>query len=138
MKKCTVLLTEDDHEDAEFMRQALELNSFSGNIHHLSNGLQLLHKLNECKSGNTLPELIILDLNMPFKTGVEVLKEMNADPEYQKIPVAVVTASLKKEDEELCAKLGCQLYIRKPVRFNEYQQIGKKIVAHLRTRFPFC
>ena len=132
------MITEDDAEDADFMRQALHSNAFAGNIEHFMNGAQLMNKLSQCKAENALPEMIILDLNMPLKSGIEVLKEMNTDPDLQKIPVAVVTASLRKEDEEACDTLGCELYLRKPVRFNEYEKIGSQIVSKLRSKFAYC
>ncbi len=138
MKKCTVMITEDDSEDAEFMRQALQANSFGGDIEHYQNGVELLKQLSKCKAEKSLPEMIILDLNMPLKNGLEVLREMHTDPDYKQIPVAVLTASLRKEDEIACDTLGCKLFIRKPVRFNDYKQIASDIVSHLRSRFTYC
>lgn len=137
-KKCTVFITEDDDDDAVFLKQALVNTSFGGNIEHMKNGRQLLDKLFALKQDCTLPELIILDLNMPFKGGLEVLSVMNDDPEYKKIPVAVVTASLNKEDETNCRKLGCELYRKKPMRMADYQLIAADIVKLLRSRFAYC
>ncbi len=137
-KKCTVFITEDDHDDASFLKQALIDSSFNGNIEHLDNGRLLLDKLNDSKQKKSLPELIILDLNMPLKGGLEVLSVMNADPEYKSIPVAVVTASLNNEDEVRCKRLGCDLFRKKPVRLSDYQIIATDIVTLLRSRFAHC
>ena len=138
MKKCLVLITEDDTEDAEFMKQALRENAFNGDIEHLTNGVQLMNKLSQMKNSNMLPEMIILDLNMPLKNGIEVLNDMNNDIAYKNIPVVVVTASLKKEDEINCNKLGCDLYIKKPVRFTEYNDIASRVLSRMKARFPYC
>ena len=137
-KKCTVIITEDDKEDADFLQQAFINSSFTGNIQHLGDGVQLMNKLSELKNTGTLPELIVLDLNMPYKNGLEVLEEMNNDPEYKKIPVAVLTASLHHQDEENCGSLGCDLFIRKPIRFDEYNHIAERMVVHIRERFSYC
>lgn len=137
-KNCTVFITEDDKEDADFLRQALIDSSFNGKIEHLADGVQLMNKLSRLKNTGNLPELIVLDLNMPYKSGIEVLTEMSQDPEYKKIPVAVLTASLRKQDEENCDSLGCDLYLTKPIRFSEYKSIAGRILSHIRQRFSYC
>lgn len=137
-KHCTVLITEDDHEDASFLQQALRENSFKGNIEHVENGVQLLSKLIEMKSLNLLPEMIVLDLNMPLKGGLEVLNEMSTDDTLKRIPVAVVTASLRNEDELTCSRLGCDLYFRKPIKMKEYTDLASRLVGHIRSKHPYC
>ncbi|MCE3283132.1 MAG: response regulator [Chitinophagaceae bacterium] len=137
-KICQVLITEDDQEDAAFMKEALMNNSFGGDISVFSNGLTLLEQLTRMKAHGRLPELVILDLNMPFKTGLEVLSEMKQDPSYRAIPVVVLTASLRQQDEDHCAALGCERFLRKPVRMTEYTQIATDILNLLRQRSPYC
>jgi len=137
-KKCKVLITEDDAEDATFLQQALLQQSFKGDIELLANGRLLMDKLAILKAANALPELIILDLNMPLKSGMEVLNDVNNDPDYRTIPIAVVTASLRKEDEAYCGSKGCQLYLRKPLRFNEYSRMAAQILSLMRQRFNYC
>lgn len=137
-KRCTVLLTEDDQEDADIMQQALIENAFTGTIQHLTNGKQLMAKLSELKNEGVLPEMIILDLNMPFMNGLEVLNSMSNEPDYKNIPIAVVTASLRSEDEKFCDSKGCSLYFKKPVRFVEYKGIAASIVALIKSKFHYC
>jgi two-component system response regulator len=138
MKKCTVIITEDDNEDAEFLQQALRERSFDGEIQRMTDGVQLMTRLSEMKISDTLPEMIILDLNMPFKNGLEVLADMNTDDRLKQIPVTVVTASLRKEDEDTCDSLGCELYMRKPVRYRQYMDIASEIISHIKRKFPYC
>ncbi len=138
MNKCTVIITEDDNEDAEFMQQALREKSFKGNIQRMTDGVQLMTRLTEMKKSNVLPEMIILDLNMPLKNGLEVLADMNTDDSLKTIPVAVVTASLRKEDEDTCGSLGCNLYLKKPGRLKEYEEIASRIIVHIKERYPYC
>jgi len=138
MKKCTVIITEDDNEDAEFLHQALRETSFRGNIQRMTNGLQLMTTLSELKSSNMLPEMIILDLNMPFKNGLDVLADMNSDDTLKNIPVAIVTASLRKEDEDTCGNLGCDLYMKKPVRLIEYREVASRIMKRIKQKYPHC
>ena len=138
MKKCTVIITEDDNEDAEFLRQALLERSFDGEIQRMANGVQLMTRLSEMKISDDLPEMIILDLNMPFKGGLEVLADIQVDETLKTIPVTVVTASLRKEDEDNCGALGCELYLKKPVRYREYMDIASEIISRIKLRFPYC
>jgi DNA-binding response OmpR family regulator len=138
-KKCTVLIIEDDNDDAFFLEQALIKSSFGGNIEHLKDGRELLDRLLLIKQQEQdFPELLVLDLNMPFKSGLDVLSEMNNDAELKNIPVAVVTSSLRNHDKIKCEQLGCDLYINKPVRFSGYYQIAGDLLTLLRSRFHYC
>lgn len=66
------------------------------------------------------PDLILLDLNLPKKSGIEVLSEINQDADLSTIAVIVVTTSAVEADLEMCKDLGARLCITKPLDFEEY------------------
>ncbi len=137
-KKCKVIITEDDYDDADFLKDALRQNQFQGDIEHIENGEKLMRQLLALKQENLLPELIVLDLNMPFKSGYDVLVEMKSDPQLQNIPIAVVTASIRNEDKTYCDERGCSLFERKPISVHEYSDIAYRIVHLLKRQYSYC
>jgi CheY-like chemotaxis protein len=74
-----------------------------------------------------LPSLILLDLKMPRVNGFEVLKELKKDEKLRVLPVIVFTSSEKNEDIELAYRLGCNSYIVKPVKFDEFIKVMEEI-----------
>ncbi len=74
-----------------------------------------------------MPDLILLDLNLPKKNGREVLAEIKADPELRLIPVVIMTVSQDERDILESYRLHANCYIRKPVKFGEFIEIVKSI-----------
>jgi len=131
IKKCDVILADDDADDRMFLVEALQDNSFSGHLCEAENGKSLLEIL-EYKKANPnkiLPYLIVLDLNMPLLNGFEVLKILKNDNDLNKIPVVVLTSSSRKEDENICKNAGCLRYIRKPHSISGYSVIAKELLS---------
>jgi DNA-binding response OmpR family regulator len=114
-----VYLVDDDADDLEIVQEALAQNSYKGPVLPLNNGQTLIDQL----SINDLspePKVIILDLNMPLLNGFQALQLIRKHPNYGSIPVIVLTASSSKEDEIKSFELGCNFYITKPTRMDEY------------------
>lgn len=121
-----VYLVDDDVDDIEFVEHALFENSYKGPVNKMPNGKVLMDLLNT-QGAVAKPDVILLDLNMPLKNGFEALQEIKNNPSLKNIPVVILTASSKKEDEIRCYELGCNLFYTKPSNLDDYNPIVKTI-----------
>ncbi len=131
-KPITILLAEDDPDDALMAREALEENRLSNKLVIVGDGEQLMDYL-YCRNSfadrppGDLPGLILLDLNMPKKDGREALKEIKSDPKLKIIPIVVLTTSKAEEDIFKTYNLGVNSFITKPVSFESLVEIMKTL-----------
>jgi CheY-like chemotaxis protein len=94
-----VLLVEDDPGDAGLIRRALTQSRLSLNLTWVEDGEEALNYLRDARpSGAMRPDLVLLDLNMPKKSGHTVLAEIRADPQLTDLPVVILTTSQAEED----------------------------------------
>ena len=123
----TILSIEDNRPDFELLKTALEkIEGLFLNIINVSNGkkaIDFIYKKEDYKNAPT-PDLIILDINLPFMDGKEVLKCLKKDEEYRMIPVIIFSNSESSSDIEETYKLYANSYITKT--FN-VQEVFKKI-----------
>lgn len=111
-REAHILLVEDDRVYADLIREALKDSNLPHRLDLATDGdeaLDLLPRL--------LPHLVLLDLNLPRKSGLEVLQEMQMDPALKSIPVIVMTNSRSQDDVVRCYEHNCNAYIRKPLGF---------------------
>ncbi len=117
-----VLLVEDDPGDVLMTREAFEHYRIPNSLHVVGDGEQALHFLR--KTGDfadaPTPGLILLDLNLPRRNGLEVLAELKADDALLSIPVVVLTTSQAQEDIVRSYSLHANAYISKPVDFEKF------------------
>jgi CheY-like chemotaxis protein len=117
-----VLLVEDDPGDVLMTREAFEHYQIRNNLYVVSDGEQAMHFLR--KTGDyaevPTPGLILLDLNLPRRNGLEVLAELKADNDLLSIPVVVLTTSQAQEDILRSYALHANAYISKPVDFEKF------------------
>ncbi len=127
----TVLLVEDDPAHTALIEQNLRRGGIHNDIVSLSDGHQALDYLygrGEFKGRPRAASLLmLLDLKIPGVDGIQVLETVKADPELQNIPVIIVTASSEQEEIERCYKLGCNLYIPKPVEYESFASIIREL-----------
>jgi CheY-like chemotaxis protein len=114
-----VYLVDDDVDDLEIVQEALITHSYKGPVITASNGKVLMDQLNN-QHFLSRPDVILLDLNMPLKNGFQALQEIKDDPSLKSIPVIILTASSRKEDEARCFELGCSFYFTKPSKLSDY------------------
>jgi CheY-like chemotaxis protein len=119
----TILIADDDPDDRELTRDALQECRLANDVHFVEDGEELLDYLNRRgkhkeRTGEPLPGLILLDLNMPRKDGREALKDIKAQPEFRRIPIVVLTTSKADEDILRTYDLGVNSYVTKPVTFD--------------------
>ncbi|MFN3851303.1 MAG: response regulator [Spirosomataceae bacterium] len=121
-----ILIADDDEDDFFLVKSALEDNGFEGKIDFVENGIELLNFLK--KNTGNLPDLVLLDLNMPKKDGREVLVELRQVPALAMIPVIVFTTSKAPEDIKTCYANGANCYISKPSSFDDLVVLLDKIL----------
>ncbi len=125
----SVLLVDDDPGDALLVREAFEDHKVGNSLSVVSDGVEALRYVRgEGDYANaTRPDLILLDLNLPRKSGIEVLEEIKSDSRLSTIPVVVLTTSEAEEDIVRAYKLHANAYITKPVDFEQFSQIVHQI-----------
>ena len=131
-KPVTILLAEDDPDDQYLISEALDENRLNARLYVVADGEELLDYLNrrgEYQDNQKwpMPNLILLDLNMPRKDGREVLREIKADPAFQHIPVVALTTSQAEKDVTETYQSGVSGFITKPVEFSALREVIKSI-----------
>lgn len=114
MSEVNILLVEDNSRDANLVKEALKDSHIDHVLEVVSDGeaaMQLLY------SAEFRPHIILLDLNLPKKPGIEVLKEIKRDSSLRPIPVIVLTNSRSEDDVVLAYASHCNAYVRKPLGF---------------------
>jgi CheY-like chemotaxis protein len=128
---CEVLLVEDNPADARLTQEALREGTMRNNLHHVKDGVEaLLFLRREGPYENApMPNVVILDLNMPRKDGRQVLAEMKQDAQLRLIPVVVLTTSEAESDIQQSYELNANCYITKPVDLDKFINIVRTIEA---------
>lgn len=124
-----VLLVEDNPADVDLAREALEASRLHLEISVAMDGVDALDFLRARGrySDVSRPDLILLDLNLPRKSGRELLAEIKMDPELKRIPVVVLSSSEADRDVLESYSLGANCYVTKPVDLRVFQSIVQGI-----------
>jgi CheY-like chemotaxis protein len=119
MRQVTILVVDDDDGHTELVRRNLRRGGINNPIVALPTGAEaldyVLRRNAYASRGNGADLLVLLDINMPGLDGVEVLRQIKADPEARKIPVLMLTTTDDPREINRCYELGCNIYITKPV-----------------------
>lgn len=130
-KTVTILLAEDDKGHARLIEKNLRRSNITNDIHIVEDGQKALDFLfgEGTFAGHPpkTPLLVLLDLNMPVVDGYEVLQRMKADPRTQRVPVVILTTTDDKREVERCYELGCNVYVTKPVEYDEFAEAIRKL-----------
>jgi two-component system, chemotaxis family, response regulator Rcp1 len=124
-----VLLVEDDPGDVVIAEEALRAGQLNSRLTVVRDGNEALAYLRQENGyrGAERPDLILLDLNLPGKSGHEVLAEVKSDPELRKIPVVVLSTSGASEDIARSYDLHANAFVTKPVDFDRFTEVVKQI-----------
>lgn len=122
----TILLVEDDPDDAELAIMALSESRLVNEIKHVWDGEEALQFLRD-ESQQSLPQLILLDLKLPKVSGLEVLKQIRSSPRTNRLPVVILTSSDEDQDIAACYDSGVNSYIRKPIDFDQFTECVKQL-----------
>lgn len=122
-----VLLVEDNPDDAELTLRAFRKNNLLNEVVIAQDGVEALDYLfgTGTYAGRDpllLPQLVLLDLNLPRLGGLDVLRRIRADERTQLLPVVILTTSQEEQDRLQSYRLHANSYIRKPVDFQQFSQ----------------
>ncbi len=126
-KILNILLIEDDMIEVMKLKRTIVKLNLNHNITVANNGEEGLEIL---ERKERLPDIILLDLNMPKMNGLEFLKIMKADDRLKYIPVVILTTSNNQRDLLECFKLGISGYMTKPLKYEEYVSKIDKLQAY--------
>ncbi len=123
-KTDTILIVEDDPNDLFFVRRAWERSKSSIVLREVRDGMEAMDYLvgegfYADRAKYPMPDLILMDLKMPRKSGLEVLEWMKSTENICRIPVVIVTSSEIQKDIDRAYELGVNAYLIKPVDFEE-------------------
>lgn len=126
-----ILLAEDDEGHAFLVQRNLERAGVANHIIHVADGQAALDYIRcEGPYANREPDgplLLVLDINMPRVDGVEVLTRIKSANVTQKLPVIMLTTTDDPREIERCYQLGCNVYITKPVEYNDFVEAVKRL-----------
>ena len=124
-----ILLVEDNPGDVRLAVEALKDSKVWNVLHHVEDGVQAMRFLRRQGeyAGMPLPDLILLDLNLPRRDGREVLEEIKADPHLKVIPVVVLTTSAAERDLLKTYHLHANAYVIKPIDLDQFIGIVQAI-----------
>ena len=130
-KSIQILIAEDDDDDKLLIIKAFQKTLSKENITCVNDGEELINYLNKTSnSENSLfpvPDIILLDLNMPRKDGKTTLQELKSHEIFRQIPVIIFTTSNLKEDIQMTYKMGTNSFITKPGNFKDLVKITQEI-----------
>ena len=124
----TMLLFEDDDNDAFLLQRALKKAGIENPVHRVRDGQEGIEYLLGAgqyanRSRYPFPRVVLLDLKMPRKGGLEVLEWMKTHPEYKVIPTIIFTASREQQDIATSYGLGANCFVAKPSKFEDLEHL---------------
>ncbi|HXN38489.1 MAG TPA: response regulator [Solirubrobacteraceae bacterium] len=125
----SILLVEDDPGDVMLIRDALAEHKVGNTLSIVSDGVQAMEFVRGqgAYEGVDRPNLVLLDLNLPRKSGAEVLADIKGDPELSTIPVVVLTTSESEDDVLRSYQHHANAFITKPLDFEQFKDIVRQI-----------
>jgi CheY-like chemotaxis protein len=130
-----ILIAEDNPEDAELMREALRRAGIHARAQYVTDGEEAISYLSgsgeyQDREANPLPRMILLDLKMPRKDGLEVLEWIKANPHLKRIPTLMLSSSNLSRDVERAYEFGANTYFMKPNNLNDLVEVLKSLKSY--------
>lgn len=128
-KPAEILLVEDSPADIMLTREIFEESKILANLHVVQDGQAAIEYLRRAKGYENAitPDLILLDLNLPKKSGIEVLEEIKKDADLRRIPVVMLTTSDDEADVRKSYDQYANSYITKPIDFEQFMDVVKAL-----------
>ncbi len=134
-RQVNILLVEDDPGHARLVEKNLRRANIMNDIVIFPNGQEAIDYLFEPRNHDLLhttePLIILLDLNMPVMDGYQVLWRIKGDERTKHIPVIILTTTFDKREITRCYELGCNIYITKPVDYQQFSEAINKLGSFL-------
>jgi two-component system response regulator len=132
MDSKTILLVEDNADDEALTLRALNKNNIRNQLVVAHDGAEALEYLfgtgrYSGSDTNLLPQVVLLDLNLPKVSGLEVLRQLRANERTKLLPVVILTSSNEEHDRLNGYELGANSYVRKPVDFNQFIEAVRQL-----------
>lgn len=127
-----ILLVEDNPIDLDLTLRAFAMKKLSNPIQVARDGEEALQYMERWEKGEPKPVVILLDLNMPKVSGLEVLRIIKLHPDYKSIPIVILTTSSESSDLHSAYQLGANSYIVKPVDFDKFVEVADHIDLYWR------
>lgn len=121
-----ILLADDDEDDRAFFSEAISELKMNNQLKLFEDGKDLMEHLLDPES--SLPHILFLDLNMPYKNGLDCLKEIRANERFKEVSVAIYSTSSSEKDIEDTFIEGANIYIKKPNDFSELKRVIKEVL----------
>jgi two-component system cell cycle response regulator DivK len=118
----TVLIVEDNELNMKLFRDLLEAHGYQTT--GTSNGIEALYLVRKLR-----PDLVLMDIQLPQVSGLEVTRWIKDDPELRAIPVVAVTAFAMKGDEERIREGGCEAYLSKPISVGKFIETVRRFIG---------
>jgi len=120
-----IMLADDDQDDREIFEEVFRSLIPGIKFSQAETGDELIRKLN---NSSTLPDLLILDLNMPNRNGLECLEDIRNDEQLSQLPVVVYSTTANRDHVEKAYIKGANLYLQKPNNFSGIQKLIEQIL----------
>jgi len=133
MKKYNIIIVENDEDEQLFMKEGFEASGLFTIVDQLRNGDLLMDWL--AGHEDTLPDVILSDLNMPGKNGYDVLEEVKGNPLWAHIPVIITSTSSTTTTVNKCLALGASDYLVKPETFIAYKDFAESLYHRIRQQY---
>ncbi len=124
-KPLDILLIEDDMDDVDLLKDALDENKVLYQMEVIMEGDKVYKYLTDA---DVLPEIIVMDLNLPKTSGKQVLMEIKSFSPFTKIPIVVLTTSSAKNDIDYCNSMGISKFITKPATIDGWNTTIDSII----------
>jgi CheY-like chemotaxis protein len=115
VREIRVMLVEDNPEDVAFTKRVLKFNKLDRDMLLATSGREALRILTKLANEGEILDLILLDINLPDISGIDLLTQIKKDPRLGSIPVVILTGSNEDEDIQKCYDLGAGSYLVKPI-----------------------
>ncbi|MFW9939078.1 MAG: response regulator [Candidatus Thorarchaeota archaeon] len=124
-----ILLVEDNPADIRLTEEAVRESKISSDLDIVKDGVEAINYLKKTGKYSKVcrPNLILLDLNLPKKSGLEVLREIKQDKDLRRIPIVVLTISANEEDLMKAYDLHANCFVNKPLEIKDFYKIVKSI-----------
>ena len=122
-----IFIIDDSREDIFFFKEACRANELIHKVRSFDDSLEFIDFSREGNSFSNLPDLIILDLNMPKVSGFSVIQELRDNDRYRNIPIIMLSSTSNQTEVYESYNLGANFFIRKPLTFKEWIQVVETI-----------
>jgi two-component system response regulator len=127
VEKQKLLLVDDSKEDRFLIKQALADCGLNCDVEEAWDGEEAERRLSKCMSDDTLPHVVILDLVLPKRSGMEVLEKLFSNGIAQRTRIIVLSSVLPESENLRLRKMGVWQVFEKPIDLNEFLALGKRV-----------